>query len=125
MDLSRQSFNCLIVTLFKPHSTRDFTFVSDIVLANLAAASVPEAIGEIFNIGGGSRVVLADVLTTIENIIGSSIERKFIDKARGDARHTSADISKARKILGYSPQILLEEGLAKEWEWIEPLYSSV
>ena len=103
--------------------TRDFTFISDVVAANLAVASVPEAIGEVFNIGGGSRAVLADVLATMEKIIGNPIKQEFADRARGDARHTSADISKAQKILDYNPRISLEEGLTKEWEWIEPLYS--
>lgn len=102
--------------------TRDFTFVSDIVTANLLAGEVPEAIGEVFNIGGGCRVVLADVLKTMEQIMGKPLQKNYIDRARGDARHTSADISKAQKILGYQPQVSLAEGLAKEWDWIQPLY---
>ena len=102
--------------------TRDFTFISDVVAANLAAASVPEAVGEVFNIGGGSRAVLKDVLATMEKVTGYPIEKEFIDRARGDARHTSADISKAQRILGYNPQISLKEGLAREWEWIKQLY---
>lgn len=101
--------------------TRDFTFVSDAVTANLAAATVPEAVGEIFNIGGGSRAVLMDVLATMEDIIGHPIKKEYVARARGDARHTSADISKARSILGYNPQVPLSEGLAKEWEWVKPL----
>ena len=103
--------------------TRDFTFVSDVVAANLAAGSVPEAIGEVFNIGGGSRVNLMDVLAIIEKITKQPLKKEFVAKARGDARHTSADISKAREILGYQPKISLSEGLAKEWEWIESVYS--
>ncbi len=102
--------------------TRDFTFVSDIVAANLLAGEVPEAIGEVFNIGGGCRVVLADVLTTMEKIMGKPLQKNYIDRARGDARHTSADISKAKKILGYKPEVSLAEGLAQEWLWIQPLY---
>ena len=102
--------------------TRDFTFVSDAVAANLAAGEVPEAIGEVFNIGGGSRVVLMDVLATMEKVIGQPIKKKFVGKARGDARHTSADISKAKRILQYNPQVSLAEGLTKEWEWVKPLY---
>lgn len=102
--------------------TRDFTFVSDAVAANLAAGEVPEAVGEIFNIGGGSRVVLADVLTKMEEIMGRSIIKEYIERAMGDARHTSADVSKARKLLGYNPQVGLAEGLAREWEWIRLLY---
>ena len=102
--------------------TRDFTFVSDVVAANLAAATVPEAVGEIFNIGGGSRAVLMDVLATMEDVIGHPIKKEYVARARGDARHTSADISKAKQILGYNPQVPLSEGLAKEWEWVKPLY---
>jgi UDP-glucose 4-epimerase len=102
--------------------TRDFTFVSDAVAANLAAATAPEAVGEIFNIGGGSRVVLTEVLDTMEEIVGKPLKRNHIEKAMGDARHTAADVSKARKILGYRPQVSLREGLAKEWEWVKSLY---
>jgi nucleoside-diphosphate-sugar epimerase len=103
--------------------TRDFTFVSDAVAANLLAATVTGAIGEVFNIGGGSRVVLADVLDTMEQVIGKPIKRSHQDLARGDARHTSADVTKARTILGYDPQVSLAEGLAREWEWIQQLYA--
>ncbi|MBD2629880.1 NAD-dependent epimerase/dehydratase family protein [Trichormus variabilis] len=102
--------------------TRDFTFVTDAIAANLAAATIPEAVGEIFNIGGGSRVVLAEVLDTIEDIVGQPIKRNHIEKAMGDARHTAADVSKAHKILGYQPQVTLREGLRREWEWVKALY---
>jgi UDP-glucose 4-epimerase len=102
--------------------TRDFTFVSDAVAANLAAGTVPEAVGEIFNIGGGSRVVLAEVLNTMEEIVGKPIKRNHIEKAMGDARHTAADVAKARRILGYQPQVSLREGLIQEWQWIKALY---
>ncbi|NEP78366.1 MAG: NAD-dependent epimerase/dehydratase family protein [Okeania sp. SIO3B3] len=103
--------------------TRDFTFVSDAVAANLLAATVPEAVGEVFNIGGGSRVVLAEVINMMEEIVGRPIKKNFVEKARGDARHTSADVSKAQKILGYQPQVSLKEGLQREWEWVKSLYS--
>ncbi|MBW4573619.1 MAG: NAD-dependent epimerase/dehydratase family protein [Tolypothrix carrinoi HA7290-LM1] len=102
--------------------TRDFTFISDAVAANLAAASVPEAVGEIFNIGGGSRVVLKEVLDTMEEIVGKPIKRNHIEKAMGDARHTAADVSKAQRILGYQPKVALREGLMQEWEWVKALY---
>jgi nucleoside-diphosphate-sugar epimerase len=102
--------------------TRDFTFISDAVAANLAAATASDAVGEIFNIGGGSRVVLAEVLDTMEEIVGKPIKRNHIEKAMGDARHTAADVSKAQKILGYQPQVSLREGLTREWEWVKGLY---
>ena len=103
--------------------TRDFTFIKDAIAANLAAATVPEAIGEVFNIGGGSRVVLVDVLDTMEGIVGRPLRRNHVEKAMGDARHTAADVSKAKEIIGYQPQVSLAEGLKQEWEWIQSLYS--
>ena len=103
--------------------TRDFTFVSDVIAANLAAATVPQAVGEIFNIGGGSRVVLAEVLETMAEIVGKPIQKNYIEKAMGDARHTAADVSKARQILGYQPQVSLREGLTQEWQWVKALYA--
>ncbi|PSB27743.1 NAD-dependent epimerase/dehydratase family protein [Stenomitos frigidus] len=104
--------------------TRDFTFVSDAVAANLAAAAVPDAIGEVFNIGGGSRVVLTEILDTIESIVGQPLRRETMQPAAGDARHTAADVSKARRILGYQPQVTLAEGLAQEWAWLKTLYAN-
>jgi nucleoside-diphosphate-sugar epimerase len=104
------------------HQTRDFTFVRDAITANLAAATVPDAIGEVFNVGGGSRVGLMDVVSTMEDILGRPIKREHIENAIGDARHTSADVTKAQRILAYQPQVSLEEGLRQEWEWIKALY---
>lgn len=102
--------------------TRDFTFVSDAIAANLAAATAPDAVGKVFNIGGGSRVVLTDVIDTMEAIVGKPIRRQFIEAARGDARHTSADVSLAQKVLHYQPKVSLKEGLQQEWDWVRSLY---
>ena len=104
--------------------TRDYTYISDVVAANLAAGEVPEAIGEVFNIGGGSRVTLIELLTIMERVIGQPIKKNYVQKAAGDARHTSADVSKAKRILNYIPQVSLEEGLSKQWHWIQSLYSN-
>lgn len=105
--------------------TRDYTFVSDVVAANLAAGQVPEAIGEAFNIGGGSRVTLMELLAIMEKVMGRPIRKDYVEKAKGDARHTSADITKAQKILGYSPQVSLFEGLTQEWKWIQTIYPRI
>jgi nucleoside-diphosphate-sugar epimerase len=105
--------------------TRDFTFISDAVAANLAAAKCDAANGQIFNIGGGSRVVLEDVLDLMGDIMGQPIVRNYIDKARGDARHTAADVTKAKQILGFAAKVSLREGLTQEWQWIQGLYSPV
>ena len=104
--------------------TRDYTYVKDIVAANLAAGRIPEAIGEVFNIGGGSRVTLIELLDLMEQVMGQPIKRNHLSNAVGDARHTSADIAKAQKILGYVPQVSLLEGLTQEWHWIKDLYVS-
>jgi len=103
--------------------TRDFTFISDAIAANLAAAKSPSAIGEVFNIGGGSRVILADVLEIIAKIVGYPLQIGYIESAQGDARHTSADITKAQRLLGYQPKVSLSDGLNQEWQWIQAIYS--
>ncbi len=105
--------------------TRDFTFISDAVAANLAAAKCDAANGEIFNIGGGSRVVLEDVLDLMGDIMGETIVRNYVDQALGDARHTAADVTKAKNVLRFAPKVSLREGLTQEWQWIQGLYSPV
>jgi UDP-glucose 4-epimerase len=67
-------------------------------------------------------VVLADVLDLMAQIIERPIKRHHIGRAMGDARHTAADVTKARQILGYNPIVGLEAGLTREWEWIRTLY---
>jgi nucleoside-diphosphate-sugar epimerase len=101
--------------------TRDYTFVQDIVAANLLAGKIPGAIGEVFNIGGGSRVTLVELLDMMEQVMGLPISRNHLENAVGDARHTSADITKAQKILGYTPQVSLLAGLTEEWQWIKSM----
>jgi nucleoside-diphosphate-sugar epimerase len=104
------------------NQTRDFTYVSDIVAAALAAMkySGPEAI---FNVGGGSRVALLEVLDILgAGLAGTaSVEIVFKETVKGDVMHTYADIGRARRELGYSPRIGLEEGITREIEWIAAL----
>ncbi|MGC9505097.1 NAD-dependent epimerase/dehydratase family protein [Baaleninema sp.] len=102
--------------------TRDFTFVADAIAANLAAAEAPEAVGEVFNIGGGSRVTLKQTIETMEKIVGKPISIDYQESSKGDARHTSADVSKAQKLIGYAPKVSIEEGLRREWDWVRSLY---
>lgn len=95
--------------------TRDFTFVSDIVAANLAAAErgVP---GGVYNIGGGSRVTLRHCLDTLMAIIGQG-RIDYQATQHGDVRHTFADTGRAREELGWQPQVTLEEGLRRQVAW--------
>ena len=102
--------------------TRDFTFISDIVESNILAASCPGVEGRVFNIGGGSRRPLKVVVALLEGIMGKKALPRYVDPEKGDVLHTWADISLASRHLGYSPSVALEEGLAKEVEWVKDLY---
>src|SRR2546430_4343 len=97
--------------------TRDFTFCSDIVDGILKAAFYPGA-GEVFNLGGGSETSLLQAIALVEKIAGRKANLKRFDRQSGDVRHTRARLEEARSKLGYSPQIGLEEGLARERELI-------
>ncbi len=103
--------------------TRDFTFVDDIVEACLAASRLGRA-GEVYNIGGGHRERMNDLLPVLEDTCGKKVEVRREDKQKGDVEHTHADIGKARTELGFGPRTVLKEGLRQEWDWIRALYGS-
>ena len=100
--------------------TRDFTFVDDAVEANLLAATrgVP---GGVYNIGGGSRVTVNEVLRMISRVTGREpvVDRQSTQK--GDMRHTFADTSRAKAELGFTPRVGLEEGLTAEFRWLSSI----
>lgn len=100
--------------------TRDFTYIGDIVEANWLAGVKPVQ-GEVFNIGGGSRISLNKIISFVEEIVGVHLEVHREDVQKGDVRHTSADMTKARKMLGYEPKVPIEEGLRSEFEWIKTM----
>ncbi len=104
------------------YQTRDFTYVADIVEANIQAAQAPDAVGQVFNIAGGSRVQLREVIQTMEALTGKPARIHYEPPARGDVRDTFADTSRARRILGYAPQVSLQEGLAAEVAFLRKLY---
>ena len=97
--------------------TRDFTYVSDAVEANLQALGAGNP-GEIYNIGGGGRIHLSDAVKIIEEVTGSRANIRYADTQRGDAKHTFADISKAEADLSYSPKISIREGISKHCDWL-------
>lgn len=98
--------------------TRDFTFVSDAVAANLACMEAPVA-GEVFNIGGGSRISVNRVLEILGEVSGREVKVRHIETQKGDVRHTYADTTRAREALGFQPKVSTEEGLRQEYEWLE------
>ncbi len=96
--------------------SRDFTFIDDIVDANLAA-SEKGAAGSVFNIGGGSHVTVNQALTILERNLGP-LKVVRSERAAGDAAHTGADATNAKKELNFAPKIDIEEGLRRECEWL-------
>ncbi len=101
--------------------TRDFTFVKDAVAATRAAAEKGSS-GGVYNIGGGSRVSLLEVIEEAERVAGDKIALRRESTQKGDMRDTFADTSRAQTDLSYRPQVGLSEGLEAEWEWIRTLY---
>ncbi|MBI4735582.1 MAG: NAD-dependent epimerase/dehydratase family protein [candidate division NC10 bacterium] len=97
--------------------TRDFTYVGDAVEANWLALA-PRAVGQVFNIGGGSRCSVIQVLASLEEILGRPIRRDQRPTPPGDVRHTWADTTRAREVLGFSPRASLQEGLARQVAWL-------
>src|SRR5437588_499637 len=97
--------------------TRDFTFVDNAVHANLLACEAPNVAGKVFNVGCGDRISLNQVLVALQKITGKPLEAKYEPPREGDIRDSQADISQARKFLGYEPQVGFEEGLQLTFNW--------
>ncbi len=98
--------------------TRDFTYVDDIVRANLGACTARrEALGKAFNIACGTRYSLLELLGELQALIGRGVKPTFEDARKGDVRHSMADISSARSILGFAPETGFRQGLEQTVEW--------
>jgi UDP-glucose 4-epimerase len=101
--------------------SRDFTYVADVVRANLLASAAPTdgCAGRAFNIACGEPVSLLDVVATLSAEMGYPIEPTFGPHRQGDVRHSHADITAARRQLGYAPRVSFAEGLARTRAWFE------
>ncbi len=104
------------------NQTRDFTYVSDIVAGTQAAMERGVA-GSAYNLGGGHRRALRDVIKKIFEVAGKETDLVYEPAQKGDVPDTYADTSLAKKDTGFAPRADLEEGLAAEYEWIRSLYS--
>jgi UDP-glucose 4-epimerase len=104
--------------------TREFTYVSDAVEGTIKAAT-SDVIGMVFNLGGGSRVTLNKVLSTLEEISKVEVHRQQLPAAPGDPRHTGASINLARERLGWEPRVSLRDGLTKQWGWYQDTRSGM
>jgi nucleoside-diphosphate-sugar epimerase len=98
--------------------TRDLTYVSDAVEGTIKA-STANVVGQVFNLGGGSRVTVNQVLAMLEEISGLKVRRKNLPATPGDPRHSGASINLARERLGWEPRVSLRDGLAKQWQWFQ------
>lgn len=96
--------------------TRDFTYVENIVQANMKSATSPTIKCEVFNIACGKAYSILDIVNQINRILKKSIEPKFTPPRPGDVKDTLADISKARKLIGFDPKVDFEQGLKKTIE---------
>jgi nucleoside-diphosphate-sugar epimerase len=102
--------------------SRDFTYVENIVDETLRACEAPGASGKVFNGGTGSRITLNEVLKQLEKITGKKIQARYEPPRTGDILHSQADISLARRVLGYEPAVLFEHGLKRTWDWYNAAY---
>lgn len=98
--------------------SRDFTYIENVIEANLKACLAPhEAAGQAFNIAYGGREYLIDIYYSLTKTLGKNIEPKFGPDRKGDIKHSNADISKARQLLGYDPEYNFVSGLNEAIEW--------
>jgi UDP-glucose 4-epimerase len=97
--------------------SRDFTYVANVVDATLRACEAQGASGKVFNVGTGERFTLNETLRLLGKISGKNSQAKYDPPRTGDILHSQADISLARKVLGYQPGVGFEEGLKRTWEW--------
>lgn len=97
--------------------SRDFTFIDDIVTANILAAGKGEP-GGVYNLGGGTQATVNQVLEIIRRNLGE-VKVRYLERQAGDARHTSADTTRAREVLGFRPTVGLAEGIGREIEWLK------
>ena len=101
--------------------TRDFTYVDNVVAANCLAASGPaeRVSGWVTNAGAGGRMSLNDLLRAVEQVTGQRVAREHVAPRAGDVRDSQASLERAGRVLGYVPEVGLEEGLRRTWSWFQ------
>lgn len=97
--------------------TRDYIFVKDTAKGILASYKHPETRGRIINLGSGKMIKMKDLVNKLINISGKKVRIKFKERRVADVKNHCADISLARKIMGWYPKVSLDEGLKKTYEW--------
>src|SRR5579872_4412826 len=97
--------------------TRDFTYVANVVDGVLRACEAPRAAGEVINVATNGRVSLNQLLAVMNRIVGTNLTALYKEPRAGDVRDSQADITKAERLLGYTPSVSLEDGLGRTLEW--------
>jgi nucleoside-diphosphate-sugar epimerase len=97
--------------------TRDFTYVANVVDGVLRACTAENASGEVINVATSGRISLNTLFNTVRDLVGSTVEPIYAEPRAGDVKDSQADISKAKRVLGYQPSVTFEAGLAKTVEW--------
>ena len=105
--------------------TRDFTYVANVVDGVLRACTADGASGEVINVATGGSISLNRLFHAVRQLVGATVEPKYAAPRPGDVRDSLADISKARRILGYQPTVSFEEGLARTVAWYRSTQVSV
>ena len=99
------------------HQSRDFTYIDNVVEANVLAAQAPDVAGEVFNVGCGDRVSLLAIIEKLERILGTTLARRHTPPRAGDVPHTLADVTKSKRLLGYDALVDFDEGLRRTVEF--------
>ncbi len=102
--------------------SRDFTYVENVITANIKAAKSEGVAGKIFNIACGRRYTLLEILDRVNSLLGKKIKPKFLPPREGDVRHTLADIGLAKQYLGFESMGDFEEGLKKTIQWMDEVF---
>jgi nucleoside-diphosphate-sugar epimerase len=97
--------------------TRDFTYVANVVDGVLRACEAAGASGEVINVATGGRISLNQLFKVMRTLVGGTVEPEYVEVRSGDVKDSQADITKAERILGYTPIVSFEEGLKKTLEW--------
>lgn len=98
--------------------SRDFTYIENVIAANLSAASAPKAAGNVINVANGERITLNELLNELKQLTGrTEVTAEYRDSRVGDVRHSLADITMARELLGYESKVDLREGLKRTLDW--------
>ena len=100
------------------HQTRDFVYVGDLARSNLLACSTPEAVGKTLNIASGRQISIIRLSETLSTVMGLRLKPGFAPPRLGEVRYSQADVSQARRVLGWQPQVELDAGLALTAEWL-------